>query len=252
VDIKPENKAYFARMLMLVSNDNIPRVTNYYRQSVPVSHQLAFISDLMFFFNNNRETSRLLIDNLTSDEIISLLHARMNLRNPSTNMISPEDLLKYVTPGKLPFNSIVNLIHAKSRTNFNNYYHTWQASNDLISFIPKTSTSNLGYDLVLYRALRDHNPNQRESFWGIEGGYSKNEKFAVVHKLLIHIYGTEEEKQAEGAFSAEDIKILNQGKLGRVASRYSREIGGIIARAGEMASLKPSAPPEPSSSFMLS
>lgn len=221
----------FARLFVLDSIDHIPLVIAYYRRLFPLpdihGNGAVFINNLMRYAQGSPDRRRCIVQNLQLCEIESLL---------DSGRIPRGIVLGNLAPGTLPFAVMGRYLHAASRIRRNCYGEIVSArySNDLIHNIPAGVFTGLADDLVCYRAKRNDNPEQRYSFMGISSGISKDEKFAVVNKILTFIYGTEDEKQAAGPFTTRELRVMNQGRLGRVIRERRGDMALILQSAASM------------------
>lgn len=90
--------------------------------------------------------------------------------------------------------------------------------------------TGLAYLLLRYQYNRARNMNEHFRFLGFptRSGYSRTDKLAVVEKLLLRIYGTNEERENAAAFTNYDRAVLNQGDLGDIARSFSQTINDLI------------------------
>jgi|GEM_PF-5435342 len=103
--------------------------------------------------------------------------------------------------------------------------------------------------LLEYRKERLGIQQNRFLFLGLfEVGYTKQQKLNVVDKMLIHIYGTEAEKEAAGAITWDDRSILNNGNLSKVINYYERSFEHVVAASRKYVAASAPLAPTPSSS----
>lgn len=214
----------FAGLLIQDSGNHITSVMDYYRRVFPQpdtqGRGAVFINNLMLSVNNNPDRGRLIMQHLQREEIESLLNS---------GKISCATVLGSLPVGTLPYAVVGKHLHANSE--MKSVYWQIVPWNTLVGQIPAGAFADLARDLVLYRTKRNALQDQRYSFMGIPGGISKNEKFAVVDKVLTFIYGTETDKQAAGRFTERELLVMNQGELGKVIRSKNVSISQIISLA---------------------
>lgn len=88
------------------------------------------------------------------------------------------------------------------------------------AFIQKEKAAELVVNLLVYRKQRLNIADEYYNFFGINRGYSKTQKMAVVDKLLSNIFAQTPEKQA--MFTKEELAILHQGRLGSLIAKWEK------------------------------
>jgi len=225
-------RSLWLRLFVLASNDNIPAVIDYCKQQPKDS--LFLISHLIKNIQNYSGKIRLILDQLDANEVTNLMTYNLQYAVP---MVPVADII-YSTPlGKIPFASWSAHLYRSNEQKRDlrndghiNFNRVWLAMSVQVQ-VGGRSYQGLLIDLLKYHHNRSNNRDEYFSFFGITSGYSRTEKLNAVNKILVHIYGTEAEKQAAGPFSLLEKNILNDSDLGRATRKHSVAMIEIVAIA---------------------
>jgi len=127
----------------------------------------------------------------------------------------PHNIMHLVEPGRFTFAEAKTGLYRAWEMYFYRQGHRYPFRplpfNNALLDNASVAHRNMVHDLLYYRHGRDLNPLETyyNSFF-FRGQFTKTEKLGVAEKILTHIFGSAEEKQAAGPFSAADMAILDQ------------------------------------------
>ncbi|MGQ3891054.1 hypothetical protein [Legionella sp. CNM-4043-24] len=215
-NITMERPEQLTRLLLCGSDALIPIVINHYPRG---KNRYTYLRDLINSPEYPYSESIKLVSALDSQTAARVLpHCR-------------DSYVEHLAPGTIFFRDIKDYFYKSRDFDCTDRYRV-RALKYTNGWDDLTTNAHLMVnDLLDYRAKRMANPLERYRWFGFAGGFSKTAKLAAVDKIFIHIYGTDQDKQASGSFSAQDLEVMSQGELGGLRQRHSAWIQVVINQA---------------------
>lgn len=206
-------------------------VINYCRREDFDPKMIIFLIKTVLYYPGK---VRAILNALNQDELIALVESSSLARpQPYEPSLSVDTILNNIPLGTIPFSCWSR--HLYFATDYENKHHQrgFHYYNLLLNGIKDNSG---GYQGLVWSLLKYHNKRsdiseEHYTFFGYEVGYSRTQKLAAVHKILIHVYGTEAEKRAAGPFTKLEKRIIDQGKLGSATSNYAGQMRQLMMAA---------------------